>query len=828
MTKLTKNEALDLFFALMEDSARIVHNIRALKVTEKINNAAHLFVCNFIATAANQINSEAPFINNFPNQIDKIDMKFPGMIQSNQFLCKLEVLEQWYEFLRLFTESVASLRNEISDLLLQIDSSGFICNKNEEFEAVFVRSDKKEKKQRYTHAMKFSLLSHRKSLLYTVQSYSMQHLTLDLSTELLSLFVGNDNTLTRTIEIIQKKIVECDLQSRTIYDLIDASLKKANKLFIRRYENWSTESLEDVLSHPIAGIKKQISSVVVSSGENFSTVQMPLTKSSNDDVYVKNKRTKIIDSTATNGQIIGKDPVEIKDNMPNLLQRQLASETLLNFFGKSKTFEVYRHQIFKFFNLPSGKVILIEPGYSNDFRNDKLLEKDTIPLEDKIVEQDHEWTWKVIDSLMSRIDMIIMYDMTATYDEKMLLEKFEESYCSHFFQVKTFDIWCNSNVLRSTMRQHLRSQLHSVSVQLFKELNIDNPFETLCHKIVGSPPSFKKSDDIDDNNTVLRNICKQVFIGSLGQNRRNADIAFLAQIMVRVKHLRSISGKLSFNVGLMVCVMMNAITTLSDCNVETFEFMMFTWKELLALPFVENGDTGQGLTSRNLTLNEKKCGLRLFAALTTFVPLPVNECFEIFKLVHISDPKRMNAFFAVQKQELKSLSMLFSSTKEAHKVSETLLLCSIASHCSVWKYWEAAHTSIYEFHNHRFVTIRVRITLVPTSWLELTVIILAKALKFNSFKGRMQAVRLTGLIIQILLEFYSQCDVSLRTIEKNPSNCSSEMESAVKHNKRRLCWGLREVRSKLGKYFEGSNMDPDIQKNWELVELICSTNQNLL
>jgi hypothetical protein len=260
----------------------------------------------------------------------------------------------------------------------------------------------------------------------------------------------------------------------------------------------------------------------------------------------------------------------------------------------------------------------------------------------------------------------------------------------------------------------------------------------------------------------------------------------------------------------------------------TFEYMIFFWKQLLELPFIENDEHNSDLLIKKITLEEQKCCLKLFAALTTFVPLPVNNCFENYRITAIDDPLRMTLFLKQQENELKSLNALYDATKKSCMVSEELLLCSIASHSTVWKYWQASHTNCFEFYNRGFLKIRVWIALVPTKWLELTVKILSKALKRILFKGRLQALMLASHLVHILNELCSQCDRSLIVVAKNSSNWSAEIVNAVNQNKRRLRWGLLEVKKKLGNYLVESVLDILIQKDSLLYDSICLANTILL
>jgi hypothetical protein len=426
---------------------------------------------------------------------------------------------------------------------------------------------------------------------------------------------------------------------------------------------------------------------------------------------------------------------EIKTNdfcrkLPEI--KKLFCFSFLTFFKDSMLFHIYRQQMFALLHMSKFDWPVIED-----------VDVGCLAIIYYCFNYENSWIWKSLDTLMIQIDKSKIYTDRCYSDESFNL-CIKRHLCSDVFREKVFSLFCNATALTTNFRKRIRSDLTELISNLFRSSRIFFPisFEG------GQPDIIYRifdSDGVSVDDCVIRNICFNILVCEFHSKSIAWNHKMLGDYLVRLRHLTVLSGKLSFNVGIILCTVFRAVSIFAEKDLILFRGLRFIWKDIMKLPFVT--PVNSELNSEDLSCAEQKNCLLLFAAMTTFVPLASYKIYPIYRQATEID---MDDFLANQDFDLNSLYFLQFAAAEILKTSpmnKKIYLTALGGYTSVLTHWlNARRDNISIGHENTFLTI----SLLPAEFIMSSIKLLKHGLTHINLSAYSSCILLSCYVLRFL------------------------------------------------------------------------------
>jgi hypothetical protein len=431
--------------------------------------------------------------------------------------------------------------------------------------------------------------------------------------------------------------------------------------------------------------------------------------------------------------------------------RKMAFCSMLLYFEKDKLLKLYTDQLKDFFN--------IHWTENDDLKVILLLDRNRFIL--NCFKNDSLYFWSTLDKIMIRIDESSMYCIRSV-DNDLFEMVVKRKLCFNYFNDKVFSEFCNHTELVKSCRNKIKSDCHDLFVSLCALYSLYHPFAKEALNLLNDTNcnhSLFQNDDIQESAFVDLNICGKILTLIIRDGCDNLNDTSIANIFVELRHLAVISGKLTYNTGLFLCTVIRTLLTSYPGDLKLFRWLRFFWEELIEYPFIAN-DCDGSIPNDKLSHFELKNCLRLFAALTTFIPLSLYKNYKEYEYILVNSDLKL--FYASQDMDLSSLRILQKSASEVLNsvpLNKNLYLCILGSYSSVLTNWWNGRFDVVSIGSEK---IRLRVALLPADLITSCISIVNYGTKHVSLGAYTPCILLSCFVFRLLNTWFTHFEKCLK------------------------------------------------------------------
>jgi hypothetical protein len=427
--------------------------------------------------------------------------------------------------------------------------------------------------------------------------------------------------------------------------------------------------------------------------------------------------------------------------------RSLTSCSFLSLLREANLFEIHNDQM-----LSLRSLINNQPAIANQ----PIIVGERHCLVIASFENDPFWFWSTLDKVMLIINRLGMYSCGKAVNN--LFPMFIRSCLrSEIYKDKIYSEFCNRTLLIKSCRNKIKTDCHELIKNLFSTLSIYHPFASGSCDIDNLFDTIGMPDEV----LVARNICAKILLLIIQHNGESGD-ANLAKVLVGLRHLSVISGKLTFNIGILLCTVFRAVIFLSNNDLTYARWLRYIWSEFIQYPFLANigGEISLVEDVELLSSSEQKNCLILFSALTTFVPLSVYKDYKDESTIHST--LDLNLFFASQESDLKSLCILQLAAFEitnTDSLNKNLYLCVLGGYTSILTNWFNGRCDMVSVGNEK---VNVCVAVLPVDFIKSSVLIVNCGFMHVSLGAYTPCILLSCFVLRMLVYWKTKFTTCLK------------------------------------------------------------------